>query len=49
MDEARLRQILHDCFAEVIDSLWVPHIHNQQQVQNMSDRIHKKIDTLEDE
>lgn len=49
IDEARLRQILHDCFAEVVEHLFLFGVHNAGEIQRMSDRIHVKIDTLEDE
>lgn len=48
INEERLRKVLHDIVEELIDSLQVPHIHNERQVQNMATRVHQRIEGLTD-
>lgn len=48
MDEARVREILHEIVGELVANLFVPGIHNHGDVQDMSDHLHRRIDTLDD-
>lgn len=49
IDEARLRELLHEIVAELVTNLFIIGVHNYSNVQDMSDQLHKRIDTLTDE
>jgi hypothetical protein len=49
MNEARLRQILHEIVYDLVTHLFIGGVHNRGDVQDMVDRLHRRIDTLGDE
>lgn len=46
MNESKLSDILHEIIAELVTNLFITGTHNFANVQEMSDHLHKRIDTV---
>lgn len=46
MNEQKLKSVLHDCFAEIVEHLAIIGVHNYDGIQNMSNRVHSRIEDL---